>query len=44
MPHVSDIDDASGISAHHMFLSNCGVPGGFSSGGTREFGSRTRLC
>ena len=23
MPRVSDIDDACGISAHHMFLSNC---------------------
>jgi hypothetical protein len=25
MPRVSDIDDACGISAHHMFLSNCVV-------------------
>ncbi len=25
MPHVSVIDDACGISAHHMFLSNCVV-------------------
>ena len=25
MPHVSGIDDACGISAHHMFLSNCVV-------------------
>ena len=23
MPRVSDIDDACGISTHHMFLSNC---------------------
>jgi hypothetical protein len=25
MPRVSDIDNACGISAHHMFLSNCVV-------------------
>ncbi len=25
MPHMSGIDDACGISAHHMFLSNCVV-------------------
>ena len=25
MPRVSDIDDACGISTHHMFLSNCVV-------------------
>jgi hypothetical protein len=25
MPHVSGIDDSCGISAHHMFLSNCVV-------------------
>jgi hypothetical protein len=25
MPRVSDIDDACGISAHYMFLSNCVV-------------------
>ena len=25
MPNASDIDDAYGISAHHMFLSNCVV-------------------
>ena len=25
MPRVSDIDDACGISAHHIFLSNCVV-------------------
>ncbi len=25
MPRVSDIDDAFGISTHHMFLSNCVV-------------------
>ena len=25
MPHVSGIDDACDISAHHMFLSNCVV-------------------
>jgi hypothetical protein len=25
MPCVSDIDDACGISTHHMFLSNCVV-------------------
>jgi hypothetical protein len=25
MPRVSDIDDACGISTHHLFLSNCVV-------------------